>query len=161
MTSNEKGVGYEFLQYLPIKGERNLDVARVAFGAYQSYADKPARVEIAVYKDGTAVVYPYGQVNPCSFGDQCEGHACYCNNPKAYRKCPCSWYLGEKDADKECEFYEPNPYWQDGDGNFYEQRDETLLFLKKQGLLEIEISKVDSEPDELDKGRRTKLIENE
>ena len=125
--------------------EENLDIARLAFGAYQSYVDKPASVNVLIYRDGNSIDLIFGQVNPCKFGDQCEGHACYCNNPKAYRKCHYSWYCGEKDADKECEYYEPNPYWQDGDGDFYERRDKTLLYLKAEGLLEIFSERTDSE----------------
>ena len=123
----------------------NIDIARFAFGAYQSYTDKPAAVEVFIYKDENSIDIVYGQVNPCKFGDQCEGHACYCNNPKAYRKCHCSWYYGDKELDKKCEYYESNPYWQDGDGDFYEQRDKTLLYLKEKGLLEISIEKLDIE----------------
>jgi len=95
----------------------NLDIARYAFGAYQSYGDKPAKINVLVYKDGSSINLVLGQVNPCLFGDQCEGHACYCNNPLAYRKCHRSYYYGEKELDSKCEFYKPNPYWQDGDGD--------------------------------------------
>lgn len=139
--------------------QENLDIARIAFGAYQSYGEKPARVEIYIYKDGSSTESVYGQVNPCKFGDQCEGHACYCNNPNAYRKCHCSWYYGGKGLDSKCEYYEPNPYWQEGDGDFYEQREKTLLYLKSQGLLDIEIEKVDYDAPEFYKGRKSKLLE--
>ena len=123
----------------------NVDIARWAFGAYQSYANKPASVEVLIYEDGNSIDFIFGQVNPCKFGDQCEGHACYCNHPKAYRKCLCSWYYGDEKLDKKCEFYEPNPYWQNGGGNFYEQRDKTLLYLKEKGLLEISVKKLTAE----------------
>ena len=136
----------------------NLDIARYAFGAYQSYGEKPACVEIVIYKDGSSVEQIYGQVNPCKFGDQCEGHACYCNNPKAYRKCRCSWYYGEKDLDSKCKFFEPNPYWQEGDGDFYEQREATLLYLQSKGLLDIEIEHVDFDAHKYHKGRQSKLL---
>jgi len=116
---------------------KNLDVARLVFGAYQSYSEKPAMVEVTVYNDGTSTDEIYGQVNPCKFGDQCGGHACYCNNPKAYRKCHYSSYYGEKDLDSKCDFYEPNPYWQSGEGDFYEQRNETLRYMKSLGLVEL------------------------
>ena len=137
----------------------NVDIARIAFGAYQSYNEKLARVEVMIYKDGSSIIVVYGQVNPCKFGDQCEGHACYCNNPKAYRKCHCSWYCGEKDSDSKCEFYEPNPYWQDGDGDFYEQRDKTLLYLQSQGLLDIAVERFDVDPPKLYRGHKSKFME--
>ena len=143
------------------KGKLNnetVDIARFALGAYQSYSDKPARVKIAKYKDGASVEYIYGQVNPCLFGDQCEGHSCYCNHPKAYRKCHRSWYYGEKDEDKQCEFYKTNPYWQDGDGDFYEQREKTLLYLKEKGLLEIDIEEVNHNAPAFYKERKSKLL---
>ena len=31
-----------------------IDIARYAFGAYQSYAEKPARIEVWVYTDGNS-----------------------------------------------------------------------------------------------------------
>lgn len=139
----------------------NVDLARFAFGAYQSYGEKPASVEIAVYSDGTAVEEVFGQVNPCIYGDQCEGHACYCNHKNAYRKCRNSWYYGEKNKDSECKFFKPNPYWIDGDGDFYQQRNQTLLSLKSQGLLNIEVSELDCEPDEFYKGRKSDLLDKE
>ena len=123
----------------------NIDIARFAFGAYQAYSDKPVSIEVLIYKDGNSIDLVYGQINPCKFGDQCESHSCYCNHPKGYRKCHYSWYYGDKEADKNCEYYEPNPYWQDGNGDFNEQRDKTLLYLKEKGLLEISIEKLDAE----------------
>jgi len=139
--------------------QENLDIARLAFGAYQSYGEKLARVEVAIYKDGTSVDEVYGQVNPCKFGDQCEGHACYCNNPRAYRKCHCSWYYGQKELDSKCDFYEPNPYWQEGDGDFYEQRDATLRHMNSLGQVEIEFRKINREPHEFYKGRKSAFYE--
>ena len=136
----------------------NVDIARFAFGAYQSYGEKPARVEVLVYRDGPSIDLVYGQINPCKFGDQCEGHACYCNNPDAYRKCHCSWYYGEKNLDSECEYYEPNPYWQDGEGDFYEQRERTLLYLKSRGLLNIVVEKEDWDAPEHYKGSVSKFL---
>jgi hypothetical protein len=137
----------------------NIDIARIAFGAYQSYSDRPAAVNITVYNDGTSVEEIFGQVNPCLYGDQCEGHACYCNNKNAYRKCRNSWYYGEKNKDSECKYYKPNPYWQDGDGDFYEQRNKTLLFLKSQKLLNIEVLHINDLPDNFYKGRKSDLLE--
>ncbi len=139
---------------------KNVDVARLALGAYQSYASKPASVEVLVYNDGNSIDLVYGQVNPCKFGDQCKGHACYCNHPKAtWRKCHCSWYYGEKDRDKECEFYEPNPYWKNGEGDFYEQREKSLLFLKEQGLLGISVERIDVEAPSHYKNHKSKFLE--
>jgi len=137
----------------------NVDIARLCFGAYQSYDEKPARVEVLVYKDGSRVDTIYGQVNPCKFGDQCEGHSCYCNNPKAYRKCHCSWYYGQKDLDSKCEFYQPNPYWQEGESDFYEQREKTLLYLQSKGLLDIRIEKIDCDAPTYYKGHKSKFRE--
>ena len=137
--------------------QENLDIARLAFGAYQSYGDKPASVEVLIYKDGSSIDLIYGQVNPCKFGDQCEGHACYCNHPHAYRKCHCSWYYGEKELDSKCEFYELNPYWQEGDGDFYEQREKTLLYLQSQELLEIEREQVNCDAPQHYKGHKSKF----
>jgi hypothetical protein len=139
----------------------NIDIARVVFGAYQSYGEKPAAVEIDLYSDGTAVEQIFGQVNPCKFGDQCEGHACYCNCPNedSPRKCRRSWYEGKVDEDKKCKNYQPNPYWQAGDGDFYQQRNKTLLYLKEQGLLTIEISKTKRIPDDFYKGRKSDLLD--
>ena len=139
--------------------EGSFDLARFVFGAYQSYGEKPASVTVEVYRDGTCVELVRGQVNPCKFGDQCEGHSCYCNCAESpYRKCHNSWYYGENDADSKCEFFQPNPYWQEGEGDFYEQREKTLLYLQSQNLLELEIEQVDSEPDEYYKGRRSELV---
>jgi len=138
---------------------KNLDIARVAFGAYQSYGSKPAMVEVLIYEDGSSIDLVYGQVNPCKFGDQCEGHSCYCNHPKAqWRKCHRSWYLGIKKEDSQCELYEPNPYWQDGKGDFYQQREQTLLYLKEQNLLEINTSKLTATVPTHHKGKKTKFI---
>ena len=139
--------------------EENVDIARLALGAYHSYGEKPAAVTIFIYKDGNSIEEVFGQVNPCKFGDQCEGHACYCNHPNAYRKCHCSWYYGVKELDSKCKYYEPNPYWQDGDGDFYEQRDKTLLYLREKGLLEIEIEKLEVEAPKYDKNRKSKLLD--
>lgn len=136
----------------------NIDIARVAMDAYQSYDDKPARIEVLRYNDGSEMDLFYGQINPCEYGDQCEGHACYCNNPDAYRKCHCSWFYGEKDLDGECRFYSPNPYWQDGSGDFYEQRNKTVLHMKALGLVKIDIIEIDNEPPEWYKGKKSKFI---
>ena len=121
----------------------NVDVARLAFGGYQSYTNKPASVEVLICKDGNSVDLIYGQVNPCKFGDQCGGYACYCNHPLSDYKCRYSWYYGNKELDSKCEYYETNPYWQDGDGDFHEQRDKTLLYLKEKGLLKISVERLD------------------
>jgi hypothetical protein len=140
--------------------QENVDIARLAMGAYQSYTDKPARVEVFAYNDGSSAHDISGQINPCLFGDQCEGHACYCNNEKAgCRKCHFSWYNGEKDLDKTCEFYEPNPYWIEGKGDFYEQRDATIADLHAKGLVEIEITKIDNTPPEHYKGKKSKFYD--
>jgi hypothetical protein len=140
--------------------QEDVDIARLAFGAYQSYDTKPARVEVLIYTDGSEVDLYYGQINPCLFGDQCEGHACYCNNEKSgYRKCHCSWYNGEKDSDKKCKFSAPNSYWQDGDGDFYEQREKTIMDLHAKGLVEIEITRIDNTPPEHYRGKKSNFLE--
>lgn len=138
--------------------KENVDIARLAMGAYQSYSEKPARVEVLIYTDGSSVDNYSGQINPCVFGDQCEGHACYCNNEKApYRKCHRSWYYGKKELDSECEFYQPNPHWIDGNGDFYEQREKTIDELHKKNLVEIEINRIDDTPPKWYKGKKSKF----
>jgi hypothetical protein len=112
-----------------IKKPEDVDLARYAFGAYQSYGNKPARIE-----DGEV----FGQVNPCKFGEQCGGHACYCNHPKGGRKCYRSWYTGGQEPDNECELFEMNPYWRQVSDDFYENRDATIKHLREQGLLKEE-----------------------
>ena len=112
-----------------------IDIARMAFGAYQSCQDKPVRVEVdpQTGKDNL-----FGMINPCRFGDQCEWHACYCNNEESeYRKCHYSWFTGGSTSDRYCEYYEPNPYWQEV-GDFYESRRATLAYMKGLGLVEEE-----------------------
>ncbi len=53
---------------------------------------------------------------PCLYGERCETHAVYCNNPKSdYRKCHHSWYYGraasilDKNNDETCKWFAPNP----------------------------------------------------
>jgi len=53
---------------------------------------------------------------PCLYGERCETHAVYCNNPDSdYRKCHHSWYYGrvasilDKTNDETCEWFKPNP----------------------------------------------------
>jgi hypothetical protein len=41
--------------------------------------------------------------SPCKYGNIVPGHACYCNHPEAYRKCP-QWRNDE--PYEECEYYE-------------------------------------------------------
>ena len=74
--NNEKGVGYEFLQYLPIKGERNLDVARVALGAYQSYADKPARVVLDPFAGSGTTLLVASKLSRKSIGYELSEEYC-------------------------------------------------------------------------------------
>ena len=110
---------------------KDVDVARLAFGAYQSYQDKPARISA----DGQY----FGMVNPCRFGDQCEWHACYCNHESGtYRKCHYSWYTGNVEPDRSCELFEPNPHWRTETGDFYDDRDRTVARMKELGLVEVE-----------------------
>jgi len=109
---------------------KDVDVARLAFGAYQSYQDKPARI--------SAGGEYFGMVNPCRFGDQCEWHAVYCNHEKGYRKCHYSWYTGGKNPDRACELFEPNPHWRTETGDFYDDRDRTVVRMRGLGLVEVE-----------------------
>lgn len=116
----------------------DLDIARMAFGAYQAGQEKPVRIETHTKTNGEKYELIFGMVNPCIYGDQCEGHACYCNNDAApYRKCRNSWFYGEKDADSKCEFFKPNPHWIDGDGDFYQQREITIESMKQKDLVEL------------------------
>ncbi len=51
----------------------------------------------------------------CKFGNLVEGHAVYCHseNPDAPRKCRRTWYTGGEVKDEDCEFYEPNPNFEE------------------------------------------------
>ena len=120
----------------PVTGE-NADLARLVFGAYQARCDKPVGVEHGKKGDGTPYEEVFGMINPCRFGDQCEGHACYCNHPDGPRKCRKSWYYGGEERDQDCEYYEPNPHWQEAEsGDYYEGRTRTLAHMREQGLVE-------------------------
>lgn len=41
--------------------------------------------------------------SPCKYGNIVIGHACYCDHPEAYRKCP-QWRNDEPYED--CEYFE-------------------------------------------------------
>lgn len=118
---------------------KNVDLARFAFGAYQAYGAKPVRIERYTDGEGNPGQDIFGQVNPCRFGDQCGGHACYCNHPESTRKCHFSWYYGGERGteDKDCPFFEANPYWQESEsGDYYEGRTLTIAALKEKDMVD-------------------------
>lgn len=133
-----------------------LNIARLAFGAYQAHAEKPAAVESWVDPNGKQQEAYYGMVNPCLYGDQCESHAVYCNNNAApWTKCHRSWYYGgerypyssthdEEDEgawDQDCPYFAPSPHWQGAEGeDYYAAREKTVAHLREQGLLEERVS---------------------
>lgn len=51
----------------------------------------------------------------CKFGNLVDGYAVYCHNPNAPRKCRRSWYTEGQVKDEDCEFYEPNPNFVEGE----------------------------------------------